>query len=191
MVLESILTSVNTRLLIQNMRLPTHDMFTTLLHDFMNLRIFCLQFASGEKKDLWIPNFWYKMWDCPPMFSRTLNSEYWIFSKSFDLFTTLLYDFTIFLFTICRWGKERPLNTRFLIQNVGLPTHDFTNSQFEILNFSDCFTISRFNEFSVYNLQVGKREATEYPTSDTKCGIAHPWHWLCTWSRGKRRNELG
>ena len=118
------LTSVNTRLLIQNMRLPTHDMFTTLLHDFMNLRIFCLQFASGEKKDLWIPDFWYKMWDCPPMFSRTLNSEYWIFSKSFDLFTTLLYDFTIFLFTICRWGKERPLNTRLLIQNVGLPTHD-------------------------------------------------------------------
>ena len=23
-----------------------------------------------------------------------------------------------------RWGKERPLNTRLLIQNVGLPTHD-------------------------------------------------------------------
>ena len=92
------------------------------------------------------------------------------------------------MFALTPFFEKRPLNTRLLIQNVGLPTHIFTNSQFGILNFSDC---SRFHEFSVYNLQVGKREAAEYPTSDTKCGVAHPWHWLCTWSRGKRRNELG
>ena len=36
----------------------------------------------------------------------------------------MLHDFTNFLFIIFRWGKERPLNTRLLIQNVGLPTHD-------------------------------------------------------------------
>jgi hypothetical protein len=33
---------------------------------------------------------------------------------------------------------------------------------------------SRIHEFSVCNLQVGKRKASEYPTSDTKCGVAHP-----------------
>ena len=32
--------------------------------------------------------------------------------------------FLYFFFIISRWGKERPLNTRLLIQNVGLPTHD-------------------------------------------------------------------
>ena len=53
------------------------------------------------------------------------------------------HEFTNFLFAICSWGKERPLKTRLLIQNVVLPIHIFTNSQFGILNFSKCFTISR------------------------------------------------
>ena len=76
--------------------------------------------------------------DYPPIFSRILNSEYWILAIA-----SRFHDITNFLFIICRWGKERPLNTRLLIQNVGLPTHIFTNSQFGILNFSDSFTISR------------------------------------------------
>ena len=47
-------------------------LFKALLHDFL------FAFADGKKKDLWILDFWYRMWDYPPLFSRILNFVNWI-----------------------------------------------------------------------------------------------------------------
>ena len=100
-------------------------------------------------------HFWYWMWDCPPIFSRILNSGKWIFASFLTNQKNIIclvsgkicywefvklcnekliwpvhniasrsHKFTNFLFAICRWGKERPLNIRLVIQNVRLPTHD-------------------------------------------------------------------
>ena len=66
-------------------------------------------------------NYDEKNWKMHGNYVLLLKIIYFLIVQKYN---DLLHDFTNFLFIICRWGKERPLNTRLLIQNVGLPTHD-------------------------------------------------------------------
>lgn len=56
----------------------------------------------------------------------SLNFQY-VFRRNWNGKDTRAFAclFLIFsFFNVFRWGKERPLNTRLLIQNVELPTYD-------------------------------------------------------------------
>ena len=118
---------------------------------------FLIQFASGEKRGHWTPDFWYRMWDSQPMASQILNSKnmYWILASFVANQKKIVSLVVVFLCqNYLKYWKWKFV--KLCCDSLVWPLHSIAS------------------RFSVCNLQMAKRKTSEYWTLDTECGITHP-----------------